>query len=82
MMAQASCARSESSVTARLRQSAPVVISQGFGRLGLRLRLRYSSWDAGTAAVKAGTGGTGHGCCREKWLRASLGVRARLWQSC
>ena len=73
MIAQASCARSESSVTARLRQSAPAMISQGFGRLRLRLRLRYSSWDAGTAAVKAGTGGTGHGCYREKWLRASLG---------
>ena len=82
MMAQASCARSESSVTARLRQSAPAVISQGFGRLRLRLRLRYSGWDAGTATVKAGTGGTGHGCCRRKWLRASLGVRAWLRQSC
>ena len=78
MMAQALCARSESSVTARLRQSAPAVISQGSGRLRLRLRLRYSGWDAGTAAVKAGTGGTGHGCCRGIWLRASLRVRARL----
>ena len=78
MMAQASCARGEGSVTALLRQSAPAVISQGFGRL----RLRYSGWNAGTAAVKAGTGGTGHGCCRKKWLRASLGVRAWLRQSC
>ena len=25
------------------------------------------------AAVKAGSGGTGHGYCRGKWLRASLG---------
>ena len=32
------------------------------------------------AAVKAGSGGTGHGYCRGKWLRASLGVRARLRQ--
>ena len=55
MMAQASCARGEGSVTARLRQSAPAVISQGFGRLKLRLRLRYSGWNAGKAVVKAGT---------------------------
>ena len=39
-------------------------LSQGYGKLRLRLSQRYSSWDAGTAAVKAGTGGTGHGCCR------------------
>ena len=32
------------------------------------------------AAVKAGSGGTGHGYCRGKWLRASLGVRAPLRQ--
>ena len=81
MMAQASCAHGEGPVTARLRQSAPAVISQGFGKLRLRLRLRYSGWNAGTAAVKAGTGGTGHGCYRRKWLRASLGVKAWLRQS-
>ena len=57
-------------------------LSQGSGRLRLRLRLRYSGWDAGTAVVKAGTGGTGHGCCRGKLFRASLGVRARLRQGC
>ena len=28
---------------------------------------------AGTAAVKACTGGAGHGCGRGRWLKASLG---------
>ena len=87
MMAQASCARGEGSVSGTIGWDAGALGTNTQGR-NWRLSLSdHKPWQwqwveketgAGTVAVKAGTGGAGHGCGRGRWLRASLGVRARL----